>query len=134
MKASLLAGPTVMVKLALTALVSPLEAAVSVYVPGRLILQLEKVATPEDAALGFEPQIRAAPAGVVMLSVTWTLLLVTVFPKASWMATTGCVPKAIPPVEPEGLVVKLSLVADPAVMVKLVLTALVSPLDAAVSV
>ena len=133
-KTSLLAGPTVIVRLVLTALVSPLAAAVSVYVPGLSILQPAKVATPETAALGFAVQVRVAPAGVVMVSVTEALLEVTVLPRPSWMATAGCVPKAIPPVELEGFVVKPSLVAVPAVMVKLVLTPLVSPLAAAVSV
>jgi hypothetical protein len=41
---------------------------------------------------------------------------------------------AVPPVEPDGDVVTASLLAVPAVMVKLVLIALVSPLAVAVSV
>ena len=43
-------------------------------------------------------------------------------------------PKAVAPVEPDGLVVKASLVADPALMVKLGLTALVRALAVAVKV
>ena len=79
-------------------------------------------------------QARVAPAGVVMLKVTGAVLVVTVLPPASWTLTTGWVAKATPPVELDGLVVKVSLVAEPTVMVKLALTALVSPLEAAVSV
>jgi hypothetical protein len=65
-----------------------------------------------------------------MVRVTGALLVVTVLPAASYTVTTGWVPKAVPPVELDGLVVKASLVADPAVMLKLVLTALVSPVAA----
>jgi len=97
-------------------------------------LQPAKVATPEDVVLGFVVQVRVAPAGVVMVRVTEALLVVTVLPKTSWTATTGCVPKITPPVELAGFVVKVSLVAVPALMTKLVLTALVSPPAAAVSV
>jgi hypothetical protein len=97
-------------------------------------LQPAKVATPANALTGLVAQVRVAPAGVVMLRVIEAALLVTVFPPASWTVTTGCVPKAVPPVEPEGLLVKASWVADPALTVKLALTALVSPPEAAVSV
>ena len=55
-------------------------------------------------------------------------------PAESWTVTTGWVANAVPPVAPEGLGGKVSVVAAPGVMVKLVLTALVSPLEAAVSV
>ena len=55
-------------------------------------------------------------------------------PAESCTVTRGWVPNAVPPVELDGFVVKASVVAAPGVMVKLVLTALVSPLDAAVSV
>jgi len=48
-----------------------------------LILQLEKVARPEEAALGLDEQLRVAPAGVVMVRVTDAVLVVTVFPPAS---------------------------------------------------
>ena len=79
-------------------------------------------------------QVRVAPAGVVMARVTGALLLVTVLPPASWTVTPGWAVKAVPPVELDGLVVKASLLAGPTVMVKLVLSAVVSPLAAAVSV
>ena len=98
------------------------------------MLQPVKDAAPEMVFAGFDVQVRTAPAAVVMLKVTATTAVVTVFPPASWTATTGWVAKAAPPVELDGLVVKPSLVAEPAVMVKLVLTALVSPLAVAVSV
>lgn len=51
-KMSLVAAPGVMVALALTALVSPLEAAVRVQVPVLLMLQPANVATPERALTG----------------------------------------------------------------------------------
>jgi hypothetical protein len=72
-----LAGPALMVKLVLTALVSPLETAVSVYVPVLLILQRAKVATPDTALMGFALQVRVAPAGVVILKETGALLVLT---------------------------------------------------------
>jgi hypothetical protein len=97
-------------------------------------LQPAKVATPEEAALGFVVQVRVAPAGVVMLRVTEAVLEVTVLPTASWTVTTGWVPKAVPPVELDGLVVKTSFVADPALMVKLGLTVLVRAPAVAVKV
>jgi hypothetical protein len=97
-------------------------------------LQPEKVATPEEAVLGFVVQVRVAAAGVVMLRVTEALLEVTVLPTASWTVTTGWVPKAVPPVELDGLVVKTSFAADPALMVRFVLTALVSEVAVAVKV
>src|SRR5450631_571775 len=98
------------------------------------MLQPAKVATPATAFVGFAVQARVAPAGVVMVRVTGAVLVVTVLPPGSWTATTGWLAKGVPPVELEGLVVKASWVADPALTVKLVLTALVSPPEAAVSV
>src|SRR5450631_1800066 len=102
-KASLLAGPVAMVKLVLSAEVRPLEDAVSEYVPALSIRQPAKVATPAEALVGFEVQVRVAPAGVTMFRVTGAELRATVVPLASWTATTGWVPKATPPVELEGL-------------------------------
>jgi hypothetical protein len=99
-----------------------------------LILQPAKVATPATAFIGFVVQVRVAPAGVVMVRVTEAVLLVAVLPAASWTVTTGFVPKGVPALEPEGFVVKASLLADPALMVRLVLVALVRLLAAAVSV
>ena len=93
-----------------------------------------KVATPATALSGFVVQLRVAPPAEVMLRVTGVLLEVTVLPPASWTVTTGCVPKSVPPVELEGFVVKMSLLAGPTVMVRLALIPLVSPLAAAVSV
>lgn len=59
--------------------------------PAMLILQLEKVATPEEVLLGLAEQlVRAAPpVGGVMASVTEGPLVVTVLPPASWTVTTG---------------------------------------------
>ena len=100
----------------------------------RLMLHPVKVAIPVTAFVGLAAQASAAPAGVVMVNVIDAVLVVTVLPLASWTVTTGWVPKAMPPVELEGLVVNASLVADPAVMVKLLLAAAVSVPEAAVSV
>jgi hypothetical protein len=69
-----------------------------------------------------------------MLRVTAAVPVVTILPPVSWTVTAGWVPKAVPPVELDGFEVKASLVADPAVMVKPALTALVSPLAVAVRV
>ena len=129
------ASAEAMVKLLLTAEVSPpLACAVNVYVPGVLILQPAKVATPETAAFGFVVQVRVAPPPEVMLRVIEAVLELTVLPPASWTVTTGCVAKAVLMAAPTGEVVKASLLAVPTVMVRLVLTPLVSPLEAAVSV
>jgi hypothetical protein len=63
------------------------------------------------------------------------VLVVTLLPPASWTVTTGCAAKLVlTAVELDGLVVKASWVAGPTEMVKLALTPLVSPLEAAVSV
>lgn len=73
-----------MVRLLLTAAVRLPEVAVSVYVPATLILQPEKVATPEDVLLGFWLQVRTAPpTGGVMTRLTEGPLVVTVLPLAS---------------------------------------------------
>ena len=79
-------------------------------------------------------QVRVAPAGVVMVKVTDAVLVVTLLPFASWMVTPGCAAKLVlTAVEVDGLVVKATWVAGPK-MVTLALTALVRPLEAAVSV
>ena len=93
-----------------------------------------KVATPETAFEGLAVQVSVAPAGLVMVRVTEAPLEVTVLPPASWIATTGWVTKTVPPVAPDGLVAKASLVAVPTLIVKLALTALVRPLEVAVKV
>ena len=78
-------------------------------------------------------QVSTAPPAEVRARVTELLAAVRLL-FASWMATTGWVANAVPPVELEGLVVKTILEAAPALMVKLLLAALVSPLAAAVRV
>jgi hypothetical protein len=99
------------------------------------MVQPAKFATPATADFGLAAQVRMAPpAGAVMLRVTGAVLEVAVLPPASWTVTTGWVANATPTVDPEGLVVKASLVAGPVEMVKLVLTAAVSPLEVAVKV
>jgi hypothetical protein len=134
MKASRTAGPTLIVREALTPAVRPGEVAVSVYVPALSIWQPAKVATPATAATGLAVQARVAPAGVVMAKVSAAVLEVIVFTPASWMLTRGWVAKSAPPVDPDGLVVKTSRAGAPAVMVKLVLVAELSPDPVAVSV
>jgi hypothetical protein len=119
----------------LTAALRPAAVAVRVYVPALLILQLENVAMPDDVLLGFLEQLSVAPpVGGVMVSVTDAGLLVRVLPPASWIATFGCVPKEVLTALVEGLMVKPSRVAGPTVIVKLVLRALVSPVEVAVRV
>ena len=79
-------------------------------------------------------QLRTAPAGVVMLSVTCALLLVTVLPPASWTATAGWAVKTVLSPELEGLMVKASLAAGPTATVNVALKAVVSEPDVAVRV
>jgi hypothetical protein len=101
-----------------------------------LILQLAKLATPDVVLLGFAEQfVRAAPpVGGVIARVTDAELAVLVLPPASWMATRGWDANAVLATVVPGTRVKPSLVAGPTVMVKLALTALVSPPVAAVRV
>jgi hypothetical protein len=98
-----------MLKLLLVPGVSPVLVAVSVYpVPALSILQPANDATPATAASGFAVHVSAAPVvpvPLVIASVTEAVLF-TVFPLASSMVTTGCVPSAAPPVPPPGCVVK----------------------------
>ena len=98
------------------------------------ILQPAKLVTPATADFGFVVQVNVAPAGVVMVRLTEAVLLVTVLPPASWIATTGWVAKTTLTALVEGLTVKPSRLAGPTVIVKLVLTALVRPLEVAVRV
>ena len=128
---SLVAGPTVTSNALLTVVVRPAEVAVSVYaVPDLSILHAAKVTTPETAVLGFAVHVSAAPdvpVPEVIAKVTLALLVVTVFPYASWIATFGCVVHATPPVPPPGCVVYPSCEAAPAVTLNVLLVALVSP-------
>jgi hypothetical protein len=122
-----------MMRLLLTAEVSPLADAFNVKVPAVLIRHPAKIARPEEALVGFWVHVSVPPPDV-MLRVIEELLLVTVLPPASWTVTTGCVAKTTLRGVLDGDVVKASLVAEPMVIVRLVLNALVSPPDAAVSV
>src|SRR5450631_2497201 len=122
-----------MMRLLLRAAVSPsLADAVNVNVPAVLIRHPAKVATPEEAFVGFWVHVRVAPPDVMLRVIE--VLLVTVLPPASWTVTTGCVANTTLRVVLDGEVVKASLLAVPVVMVRLVLSALVSPPAAAVSV
>jgi hypothetical protein len=105
-------------------------------VPAVLIRQFEKLATPDVVLRGLDEQLlRAAPpAGGVIARVMDALLEVLVLPPASWMATLGCEEKDVLTAVLAGTRVKPSLTAGPTVMVKLALTALASPTDAAVNV
>src|SRR5665647_69809 len=55
------------------------------------------LAIPVTAGVGLVAQVKVAPAGVVKVSVTELVLLlvVVVFPAASWMVTTGWVARAV---------------------------------------
>ena len=78
-----------------------------------------KEATPLVADTG--AQVSAAPevpVPLVMARETVVVAEVTTLPAASSTATTGWVPKALPPVVPVGWVVKTSLEAAPAVTAK----------------
>ena len=69
------------------------------------MLQPAKVTTPATAAFALAVQVRAAPAvplPLVIARVTELVSVATVLPPRSCTVTTGWVPKATPPVEPEG--------------------------------
>ena len=112
--ASRAADPTVMVKLALTAEMSPVAVAVRVYVPVLSTVQPANDAVPATAALGLVVQLSVASPGVVRASVTGVVLTVDVLPLASWRATTGWVPNGEPPVELDGSAVNASWVGGAA--------------------
>ena len=81
------------------------------------------VATPLEADTVAVP-LKVPVLGLVpMASVIDAELPVTVLPPASCTVTTGCGPKAVPPVELSGLVVNASLAADPTVMLNVLLVA-----------
>jgi hypothetical protein len=133
--ATFVAAPTVIANEELVARVKLGSVAVSVYVPARSILQPTNVATPDTAVSGFAlVQLKSAPAGVVIASVTAVTLLVTVLPPASWIATTGWVPNAVPPVDALGEVVNANFVAAPTVIVNELLVAGVNPVSVTVNV
>src|SRR5512143_630794 len=74
--------------------------------------------------------LKVPPLGLFwMASVTFWAVPVTVLPLASCRVTTGCVEKATPPVLLPGLVVKASLAAAPAVMLKEPLTTVPGVVD-----
>jgi len=47
------------------------------------------LAMPASAVVGLVAQVKVAPSGVVRARVTGLVSVVTVFPAASWMVTTG---------------------------------------------
>src|SRR5258707_10845681 len=99
------------------------------------MLQPANVATPEEALSGLAVHVSVPPPGFVPIArVIGAELPVTGLPTASSTVTTGCVAHAVPPVPPPGCVVNTSWVAVPAVIVKGLLVALVSPLLVAASV
>jgi hypothetical protein len=97
-----------------------------------LMLRPVNVDTPEVALRVAVPESVPLDGLVVMARAIDAELPVTVLPPASWTVTTGCAVHAVPPVPPPGCVVKASLAAVPTVMLKLLLTALVRPLEEAV--
>src|SRR5665647_3078780 len=89
-------------------------------------------AMPATAVAGLVSQVRVAPSGVaplgvVRVRVTGLVSVVTVFPVASWMVTTGwrAHPVSLVAVGLGG-VVKCSLAGAPAVMVRVALVVEVS--------
>src|SRR5665647_568479 len=94
------------------------------------------LAIPVTAGVGLVAQVKVAPAGVVKVSVTeLVLVVVVVFPAASWMVTTGWVARAVSLVAVAlAAMVKTSLSGAPAVMVMLLLTVEVSDPSVALSV
>src|SRR5262245_2961015 len=89
--------------------------------------RLLNVATPLDALTVAVPLSIPLPGFVPIARAMEALLLVTALPPASWTVTTGCVPKAVPPVLVPGLVVNASFAALPTVMLNVALVALVRP-------
>src|SRR5665647_1696106 len=94
------------------------------------------LAIPVTAGVGLAAQVKVAPAGVVKVSVTeLVLVVVVVFPAASWMVTTGWVARAVSLVAVAlGAVVNASLSGAPAVTLMLLLTVEVSDPSVALSV
>src|SRR4051812_24170978 len=69
------------------------------------MLQLEKVATPATAAVGWQSRLAcAAPVPDEIDSVTVAVLSATTVPAESLIFTTGCDPNAAPPVAALGTV------------------------------
>src|ERR1700692_2885432 len=76
------------------------------------MLQPVNVAIPATADRGVVfVQLRSAPAGVVIVSVTELVSVATVAPEASCTVTSGWVAKAMPPVESLGCALNASFVA-----------------------
>ncbi|PXA69230.1 hypothetical protein CVS29_01280 [Arthrobacter psychrochitiniphilus] len=102
--------------------------------PALLTLHSENSALPAEGVMGLLSQLRIAPKGLpLMLRVTKAVASVALRPALSWTVTTGSVSKAMPPVEFDGELVKVSFVAGPATVNEEV-TALVSEDTVAVSV
>ena len=81
-----------------------------------------KVATPPLALRGFVPLSVPGPPGAGVPAVIASVMeavLDTVLPNWSCTVTAGCVNQAVPPVPPPGWVVKASLLAAPAISVRL---------------
>src|SRR5450830_79787 len=89
-------------------------------------------AMPATAVVGLVSQVKVAPSGVLRVRVTVLVSVVTVFPAASWMVTTGWRAHPVSLVAVGlglGAVLKASLAGAPAVMV---IVLLVLPLVLAV--
>src|SRR5665647_3362733 len=93
------------------------------------------LAMPATAVVGLVAQVKVAPSGVVRARVTGLVSVVTVFPAASWMVTTGWRAHPVSLVAVGlGAVVKASLAGAPAVMVTSLLVVEVRGSPVAVSV
>ena len=114
---SLLAGPAFTVKTLLAALPRPLALAVScLLVPEASIRKLvnETVPLPAPAPMSNDAVPCMGPAPLLRLNVTVRLAgkpAVELLPKASWLLTTGCVPKAEPAVALPGWLVNARALA-----------------------
>src|SRR2546425_4387635 len=128
---SLGAEPALTVKTPLTALTKPLALAVSwSLVPAASSRRLVKLAVPLPAAVPMSRLVAPckAPAPLVRLTFTFRLAgkpTAELFPKASWLLTTGWVPKTDPAVALPGCVVKASRLAGAGLMAIVVEVALV---------
>lgn len=89
MKARRVADPTLIVKLFVVALVSPVDEADNVYpTPALSMLRFEKVATPAFAETEVNPERAPEPGFEAMAMFTVFVKLVTVFPPASFAITS----------------------------------------------
>src|SRR6266568_2414126 len=119
---SLLADPALTVKTLLATLPRPLALAVScLLVPAASIRKSvnETVPLPAPVPMSNDAVPCMGPAPLLRLNVTFRLAgnpALELFPNASWLLTTGCVPNGEPAVALPGWLVKASALADAGLM------------------